>query len=94
MSFEDLRKHLLEQDDSHKSNREIPVGNGEIKTAPNYDVEVAFGSSSKDSTVEELKKQIIKQDDRNAPNHTLKPTDKINPAPNYDCETTFGEDGM
>ena len=94
MSFEDLKEHLLKQDDSHKSNREIPVGNGEIKTAPNYDVETVFGSSSKDSTAEELKKQILKQDDRHAPNHTLKPTDKINPAPNYDRENAFGKDGM
>ena len=69
MSFEDIKEHLLKQDGRHKSNREIPVGNGEIKTAPSYDVEVAFGSSSKDSTAEDWKKQIIKQGDRNAPNN-------------------------
>ena len=59
MSYEDLKKHILEQEDSHKSNCEIPVGNGKIETAPNYDAETAFGSSSNDSTAEELKKQII-----------------------------------
>jgi hypothetical protein len=90
MSFEDLKEHLLKQDDRHKSNREIPVGNGEIKTAPSYDVEVAFGSSSKDSTAEE----IIKQDDRHAPNHALKPSGTIDQAPNYDHETAFSDDGM
>ena len=92
MSFEDLNEHLLKQDDRHKSNREKPIGNGKIETAPNYDAETAFGSS--DSTAKELTKQILKQDDRHAPNQTLKPTDKINPAPNYDRETVFGDDGM
>ena len=94
MSYEDLKKHILEQEDSHKSNREIPVGNGKIETAPNYDAETAFGSSSNDSTAKELKKQILKQDDRRAPNHVLIPTGEINPAPNYDRENAFGKDGM
>ena len=78
MSFEDLKEHLLKQDDRHKSNHEIPVGNGELKTAPSYDVEVAFDSSSKDSTAENLKKQIIKPVDRNALKNVEKESKGLN----------------
>ena len=92
MSYEDFKKHLLKQDDSHKSNREIPVGNGKIEIAPYYDAETFFGTSDNGS-IEKLKKQIKEQDDRHA-NHVLKPTGKINPAPNYDRETAFGDEGM
>lgn len=67
-----------------------PKAGGEYKPAPNYDKETAFGSSSNDSTAEELNKQ----DDRHAPNRVLKPSDTIDRAPNYDHETAFGDDGM
>lgn len=92
MSFEDLKEHLLKQDDRHKSNRVITVGNGKIESAPNYDIETSLGSSDNGS-IEELEEQINKQDDKHAPNHVLKPTGKINPAPIYDEETAF-KDGM
>lgn len=50
MGFEDLKEHLLKQDGRHKSNREIPVGNGEIGSAPYYDAETIFGTSGNVST--------------------------------------------
>lgn len=93
MSFEDLKEHLLKQDDEHKSSREIPVDNDKVETAPNYDVETAF-SFSDNGSIEDLKKQIIDQDDKHASNHVLESTGKIDQAPNHDQETAFGDEGM
>lgn len=67
MSFEDLKKHILEQDDRHTSNTKMPASSGKMESAPNFDAETAFGPDAKDGLAKELNENIKKTKKQGAP---------------------------